>query len=371
MAAKYTTVRGFWEYLGYNETVLDFAVGKTPERETVALANVVAGDYYLAHPAVNGDTLKLYAGSTLLTETTHYTFDSDTSKVTITSSGSTALSGEDLTAEYEHCRLGRDLTYNQSVSLLERAEKQLDRSCNTVFADYTANDPGYVKIIEEPLRGGGYNYVHYKLKSAPIVKLSTTLSSSYTTGGTTISLTDATGFPSSGTIYIGGNKVSYTAKSSNDITVPATTPSIDNGAVVRGEVIEISTAASGTNPSYTVLTPDTDYEINYNTGEVQLQRDAYLDDIGIDNIDKPAYGVMDRFRGTYMSAWHELDQNPEIPVEIVETVYAIASMMLMRRTIYKANTGQRDNFSPGVLDGLREDIDSSIEKYRVNISGRA
>lgn len=371
MALRYTTVGEFWKFMGYNESVMDFQAGNEPSRETVAASPVPAGDYYLDQLAVNEDTLVLYAGSTALTITTHYTFDSDTSKVTITAAGATALSGEALTAEYEYCSLGKNLSYNESERLLQSAEDKLHRDVGTVFADESVSSPDYLAVSDEFQKGKGYRYVHYSTVYRPLVNLSTTVNGAYTTGGSEITLADGSGFPASATINIGGNKVSYTSRSGNVLTVPTTTPSIADGAVVRGEVVEVSTAASGTTPSFIVLTPDTDYAIDYVTGEVQLQDSYYYDSdtLSTSVVDTPQFGTQNRFRITYLTAWYEPGQDISIPDDIREIVYHFAALRLLNRTILKSNTGQRDNFSPGVLQQMRDFIDNAMVPYR-NIESR-
>lgn len=374
MALKYTTVQRFWQYLGINlstqdyvpENVSDGAV--TTIRETVKASPVTATTYYLTKKAVNPDTLVAYVGSTStqLTLTTDYTFDSDTSAITITSAGETALTGEALTVVYEYCEV-ETLSYNVTDRLLMKAEADVERRTRRVFADQTATNPGYNQINNEFLMGQGNTYVRYNARNYPLVKLQTTVDGAYTTGGASITLADATGFPNNGTIYIGGNKVTYTAKSTNTLTIPTSTPSIDDGAVVRGEVIEISNSGSGTTPSYIVLTPETDYAIDYDTGEIQLQQSYYFDDsvLNIDNLNQPARGVFNRVRLNYMTAWHENGEDCIIPEDIVEVVHMIAARSLAQRTVSRALVNQRDNFNPQSFGFSKVDIDDIIRDYKM------
>jgi hypothetical protein len=367
MALRYTTVQGFWKFMGINESIMSFQPGGKPCRETVASSPVGAGDYYLDQLGANEDTLKLYAGSTQLTETTHYTFDSDTSKVTITSTGETALDGEDLTAEYEYSQMGGALNYNETVRILQSSEDRLHREVGTVFADQSVDSPEYLQVVNEQKVGGGLKYVHYDTDYYPIIKLQTTTDGDYTTGGVEIDLVDASGLPSSGTIYIGGNKVEYSNRSGNTLTIPSSTPSISNGAVVRGEVVEVDTSASGTAQSFIVVTPGSGYEIDYETGKVQLQDSYYTyNDSSIipENTGHPPMGVDNRVRLSYMTAWREPSRDATIPEEIEEIVYNMAGRNLLQRTILKANTGQRDNFSPGVLQQMTDYVENQLIKYR-------
>lgn len=374
MTLRYSTVQGFWKFLGLNSSIKDYlptqvsdGTPTTGTVETVKESPVTAGTYYLSQKAVNPDTLKVYAGSTLLTLTTHYTFDSDTSAITITPAGEVAFSGEDLDVFYEFCQLS-SLNYNESVRLLESAESKVLRDVGTVFAEQTDASPVYLQIVDELKTGQGSRYRSYETGYSPIVKLQTTVNGDYTAGGTEITLTDASGFPSSGTIYIGRNKVAYTSRTNNVLTIPATTPSIDDESVVRGEVIEVSTTEAGESPSFAVLTPDVSYSIDYNTGLIQIQSysETLTADYGI-----PPYGVEGRVRFTYMSAWHDLDKQCTIPEEIEEVVYMISGRHTVQRAILKSLSGQRDNFNPQSFGFSKVDIEEILSAYRVLHSRRA
>jgi len=362
MALKYTTVQKFWKFIGLNKSVVDFQPGNTPSKETVKTTPVAAGVYYVDQQGVNSDTLTLYAGdSTELTENTDYTFDVETSKITITASGAETCTGQDLKAIYEYNDLGNDLSYTETVRLLEQSEQQVERRTNCVFANQSATSPEYLSVVNELLPGEGSINNLYYTSHAPVIKLQTTTSTGYTSGGTSLELTDASGFPDAGTIYVGGNKVSYTSKSTNTLSVPSSTPSIASGAVVRGEVVEVSTSPSGVEPSFAVLSPDSDYSIDYDTGRIQLMDEYYFQTDT--SFEHPVDGVQDRMRLSYQHAWHNVGEDAEVPADIEEVVYMIAGRHVIQRTILKANSGQRDNFSAQSYGFSKEDIDSIIRDY--------
>ena len=366
MALKYTTVQKFWKFLGINDTVLDYQPGNAPSRETVATTPVTAtGDYHADQMGVNEDTLVLYVGSsdTALTLTTDYTFDSDTGKISITSAGAVTVTGEDLTAAYEYSQLGKDLNYNETVRLLEQAENGVDDSCNCVFADQSEINPNYLKVSDELDTGKGAINNLYDVNWGPVIKINTTSSGDYTTGGTSLTLSDASGLPTAATIYIGGNKVSYTSRSSNVLTIPSDTPSISGGATTRGEVVELSTSPSGVDPTFTVITPDSDYNMDYDTGEIQIANEYYFQEDT--TMTKPQDGLKGRIRYTYLHAWHQPGQDAVVPEEIEETVYMKAGRKLVGRTILKSLTGQRDNFNPQSFGFSKVDIEDNLKNYRV------
>jgi hypothetical protein len=364
MVLRYTTVQEFWKKYGLNESIMSFQPGQTPIRETVATNPVSATSYYLSQMGVNEDTLKLYSGSDELTPTTDYTFDSDTSKVTITSAGASELSGEDLTAEYEYNQLGKDLNYNESVAILESAERELESKTKQRFSDTTTIQ--YREIVDEE-----FMFVNEKLRLKrglntrynPLVNVETTVNGAYTTGGTSITLSDASMLPSNGTIYIGGNKVSYSAKASNVLTIPSTTPSIANGAVVYSTILEVSLESEGNVPSWKVLVPKDDYEVNADTGYIKVLNTAFFNEVTVSSLN--IYPDNVKLRVSYFNAWHEEGGNPFIPEDVVEAVYQIAARNLRRNTVFKSHIGQRDNFTPTTSTESIEYIKYVVDEYSV------
>jgi hypothetical protein len=364
MTLRYTTVQEFWKKYGLNNSVMDFQPGQTPERESVASSPVTAGNYYLTHMGVNEDTLKLYAGSTQLTITTHYTFDSDTSKVSVTSAGAIALSGEDLTAEYEYNELGKYLNYNESVAILESAEREFERDSHQRFSDTT--DIQYRQVSDEVFM---FTNEKLRLKKGlntaynPVYTIETTVNGAYTTGGSEITLADASLFPTTGTIYIGGNKVSYSGKSSNVLTIPSSTPSISDGAVVYSTILEVSLESEGNVPVWKVLVPKKDYEVDDDTGYIKVLNTAFFNEVTVSQIN--IYPDNVQLRASYFNVWHEKGAEPFIPEDVVEAIYQIGARNLRRNTVFKSHIGQRDNFTPTTSTESKEYISDTKDEYSV------
>ena len=317
-------------------------LGTVPNKTSTSLELVGVGDgsttaYWLDNCGVLADTYTLSYGSsatstTALTETTHYTIDLDTSEVTLTAAGVTAISGSNLYASYSYNKAELSNTVLQNA--LNSATDKVTRDTGMTFSESTDSDQAYRKITNE-LKKGHYNTYEkvYDFYWSPLVKIQTTVNGAYTTGGTTLTLDDASLLPSSGTIYVGGNKVAYTAKSSNDLTVPSTTPSISDGATVRGEVIELSSSSEGTSPSYTVLDPDTEYEIDYDNGRIKVLNEAYYSET---NTEATIFPNNYLIRVSYMHAWHEAGANPTIPDDIKYALHAIAARDLKGEIVGKS-----------------------------------
>lgn len=368
---RYTTVLGLIEHVHALKTI--------PNKDNTSYEEVGTGDgsttsFWLDNIGVIEDTYTLYHGTgyTELAESTHYDIDLDTSEITLTSAGVTEVGTDKIYAKYKYNLY--EISNDELRKVLSSSERKFERDTGVVFADYTDNTPDYVKILNEIKYWELYDKFYTKDKvlefnRPPSVKLNTTVASAYTTGDTEITLTSGTGFPTSGaTIYIGGNKVTYTARTNNVLTIPASTPSIDADSVVVGEVIEISREPEGSDPSWTVLDPDTEYNIDHDDGTVKLLRNAFFGELSANDLRYPSNVLI---RVSYMHAWHDYGQNPNIPDDIVEACYMIGAKKLVQRMIKKAHILGNDGFQPNAINSGDTEIQETIMKYQTLNVGRS
>jgi len=332
-------------------------------KEEVGTGNGVQTTFWLDNLGVIETTYTLYYGSaetttTSLTETTHYTLDLDNSKIVLTTAGLALVSTDKIYAIYKYNTL--ELLNADMLEALNAAENKLLRDTDQTFTNTTLLS--YRKVLNEGIKGHYDPYQKvFDLFYNPIVKIQTTTNGAYTTGGVSITLTDASLLPTAGTIYIGGNKVAYTAKTGNILTIPATTPSIATGATVRGEVIELSIEPESNTPDYAVLDPDTEYEIDYNQGRIKPLANAYWGEITADDRLYPSNYLI---RVSYMQAWHVPDEDATIPDEIEWVVNAIAARRLMGAVVAKAHTAGLNDFNPSLIEVDKEAIQEVIEEYK-------
>lgn len=334
-------------------------------KELVGTGNGTTAVFWLDRLGIIENTYTLSYGAaetsvTNLTETTHYTLDLDTSMITLTTAGKTAVSTNYIYAVYQYNRL--EILNSDIILALNAAENKVMRDTGQTFTDTTTL--AYRKVVNEEL--DCHEIVHNKVYDffyQPLVKLQTTVNGAFTLGGTSLTLTDSSLFPSTGTIYVGGNKVAYTANSSNVLTVPATTPSIATAATVRGEVIELSTSSEGTAPSYTVLDPETEYEIDYSNGRFKILFNVYWNEVDASAVRTSIYPRNYQARVSYMHAWHEPDKDADIPDEIEWLVNAIAARKLMSQVVAKATEAGLDDFNPSLIEVDKEEIRATIEEY--------
>ena len=88
--------------------------------------------------------------------------------------------------------------------------------------------------------------------------ISTTLNGSHSSTVTTLTLVSTTGFSATGTIYIGGEQVSYTAISGNDLT-GCTRGANSTTAATHSSGVAVTQFTNGGVPQYIVRTLDNNY----------------------------------------------------------------------------------------------------------------
>lgn len=360
----FTTPLKFLKSLGLVKTIPSAG---NESRETVGTGNLVTDVFWLDNLGVIEDTYIISHGAayTPLTETTHYTLDLDTSKISVTSAGLVAISADIIYAEYSYNQAG--IPNAEIVRTLNYAENSFLSRTEMTFADATASNPAYKQVVDETFEGRfDARWKTFDAAFSPIVKLDTTTSANYVTGSADLVLVSAAGFPSAATIFIGGNKVAYTAKSGNTLTVPTTTPSITASSVVAGEVVEISKESEGSTPSFEVLERDVDYKIDFLNGRIELLGNAYFGEFQNSDRFYPANYIA---RASYLSAWYEEGSDPSVPDDVEQCVLMIATNRLMKSTVGKAHITGLNSFNPSLIAVDRTDIDEIIEGYKqLNVS---
>ena len=88
--------------------------------------------------------------------------------------------------------------------------------------------------------------------------ITTTLNGSHSSSVTTLTLTSSTGFSATGTVYIGGEQVSYTAISGNDLT-GCTRGANSTTAATHSSGVTVTQFTNGGVPQFIVRTLDNNY----------------------------------------------------------------------------------------------------------------
>jgi len=361
MTIKYTSVESLTKYLGIFKSVPD---KDNNSNETVGTGDTTTTVFWLDRLGVITASYAISVGTggaaTALTDLDDYSLNLDTSKLTLTTNGLVTAGPNVIYASYDYNAL--ELLNDDIENAIRAAETKIELFSEQKFAEYTATNPSYRELVNESIKGH-YNPEGkvYDLFFGPVVALDTTTAYDYANGQTLITATSATGFPSTGTIYIGENKVTYTAKSTDTFTVPTATPTITAGATIKGEVIELSREPEGTAPSYNVLVPDTEYEIDYDNGRIKILNNAFWGEINAEDRIYPSNYLI---RASYMQAWHENGANPTIPDEIEELANMIAAKKVVVRVVHKSHASGLDDFNPEGIDIDDNEIKRMLEYYK-------
>jgi hypothetical protein len=113
--------------------------------------------------------------------------------------------------------------------------------------------------------------------------------------------------------------------------------------------------------SYSVLDPDTEYEIDYLQGRVKILRNAYWGEIDAEDRIYPSnYWI----RLSYMQAWYEEGATPYIPEEVEEVVNMLAAKKFAYRILNKAHVMGQNDFNPDTINLPDEEIMKILDDYK-------
>lgn len=362
----YATTLQLAAILNIKTDVPSWDTGTTPTNEEVGTGDGSALIFYLDQKNIIASSYILYYGAasasaTAFTETTHYALDKTKGKVTLTTAGRTLLSTDKIWAEYSYINIGVDDAYVQDV--LDRAELRVDKRTNSTYTDSTANNPSYPSVIEYQPSKGMYDRTYFAQKR-PLVDVSSLLASDITASANSLDVTTGEGvnFPSTGTIVIGDEKITYTGVSTD--TLIGLTRGVDDstgsahvsGDSIHTTVVESSGTAEGTAPTWTVLNWDSEIVADDN-GKIEIYKGLLIDNIYVDTILMSKQDVANRIRITYLYGWDI------VPVDITRLTLLIAKQMLIMDTIGGSLVKGRNEFKPGVINVDNAEIESILSTY--------
>jgi hypothetical protein len=366
MALKYVTTLDFARVVGMKNDIPSWSPGDHPSKEDVALgtSNTTA-NYYLDQRNIINNTGLIYYGANstvatkLLVEPTHYSLDKDTGKLNLTADGTVLVDTDSSTnrlfAEYSYFDLDLPDSYIQSI--LERAEKKFESETNIVFADGTTATPTYGQSTDEKQTGKGKYDRGYYTQHFPLPDVSTNLIESAGTSANSLTVQSTFGFPESGVIGMSTEKMDYTGKGVSSFTgLTGLSSNYGTSSTVLPRVIELSTTGGGSNPSWTVLDNDVDYDIDLESGRIYI----YRDDIGLDvfTTQHPPRLAPNRFRASYIYGYNT------IPDDVKRAVLIIAKKMMMTDTVAKSFIAGRNEFNPDLLNAEDGELQTIIDRYK-------
>ena len=367
MTTEYATTMELNEFLDmYGEIPNPTIIGDTRVVESVGTGDGSTTRFFLDNAYVIAGSYTLYYGATEeaalsqpLTETTHYTIDKDLGKITLTSAGVTLVGTNNIYAAYSYNRLNFKDSELQAV--LDRAGDYVDKETNNHWTDGTAATPNYLQVLDEKYDGRGTYKRSYYTNHRPLPNIYTTLSTDAAVGTTTLTVSTTNHFPSSGYLLIGGEKISYSAKTTTAFTVTATTEAHSSGDKVMPFVFEASSSVDGTSPDWTVLEEDTDFDIDYDTGRVHFAaQELNITDAQAYSIN-PERRTPNRFRMSYI--WG----NDTIPDTVKQLTLMIAAKEILHRVVRKAHSTGLNDFNPSLINVDDDAIQELIRKHK-NVS---
>jgi len=354
MALKYTTTLQFAEVIGAKKDVPTWDIGATPSNEAVGEGDDSATQYFLDQKNIIANSYTLYANDVAMTETTDYALDKDTGEITLTGGGVTKLSTNHLTAKYKYFDNGMSDSHINTT--LERAEQEVDKAINSTFTDGTATNPTYPLETEIQASQGIFRD-RIIVEKKPLIDVETTLDGDLAIDATTIPLTDASGYPTSGAIIIGSEIITYTGITSNNLTT-ATRGALDSDAAthtdldaVHSTILLRSDSIEGDAVVWTVQPWGTSMNATAE-GLIYKFQGAAPEPLTRE-------GVAERVKILY---YHGYDS---VPADITRLALLFAKKMLITDNIGKAMIAGRNEFRPEMLDADREEGKRIVNSYIV------
>lgn len=362
MALKYTTTLQLGEILGIVKDIPSWDIAAEPTNEAVGTGDDSNTQFFLDQKNIIADSYTLYANAVAMTETTHYTLDKATGEITLTGDGVTLLTTNALTAKYKYFDIAMSDSYLNSV--LTRAEKQVDKKTNSTFTDGTATNPSYPSKTEiQP--SPGYFRDQIIVENKPLKDIETTLDGDHTAVITTINLAAGTGgdYPSTGSIIIGSEVISYTGVSTDDLTgctrgtLGTTAAAHSDGDAVHSTILFLSNTQEGTAVEFTVQPWDTYMYVSADGLIYSFDQSVFESGQYPDRLTKQE--VANRVKIIYYYGYDT------IPEDITRLALIFAKNMLIKDTIGKSMISGRNEFQPEILNADREDMKSIIDSYIV------
>lgn len=351
MTSTYATVTDLCRFMNILGNVPDLTIiGSDRTKELVGTGSTAVSRYFLDYPNVISITEINYGtteseSNTALTSS-DYTLTQDDGKIILGSTAVTAIGTKNIYAAYTYNKLGISNQIMQDA--LDRAQSEIDEDTGTHFALSTDATPDYGQVTNELHDGLGQYNRDYFLQFYPIPSFTITTSGALTTASTSIPVSSTNGFPSSGYLTIDTDKVIYTGKTSTAFTGCTVAAAHDSGATIYPLTIEVCSDDAGETPTWTVLTEDTEYVIDRETGRVTI----------FDDLDYPTKGVPNRFRATYLYGYDSIKN------DIKRATLMIAAKDLLHTVVRQKHLDGQDGFKPEMINVDEAWIENTLKGYR-------
>ena len=364
MTNTYATTEELNEFMVMSDEIPNPSIkGEDRLLETVGVGDNSTAKFYVDNAFIIDGTYSFYYGvnelaalSQSFIETTDYTLDKDLGTFTLTSAGVTKATTSNIYAAYKFNRLG--FKDSDLARELVRIEDWIDKKTSNHWATGTDETPNYNKFLDEKKTGQGLYKRSYFTLNRPLPDVSTTLSASTSIGSTSMTVASTDGFPSSGYVELGGEKVTYSSKSTTSFTVSALTTAHVTSENILPFVFEASNSLDGSTPTWTVLSQGTDYDLDLDTGRVYLSEQEYNVTNAQAYSNSPQHRVPNRFRMSYVQG------NEEITKDINQLALMLTSKDLLHRAVRKAHVTGLNDFDPGLVSVDEDWIKQMLSSYK-------
>lgn len=357
---QYATTLQVFDFLRWTLQFPNYPTSTT--LETVDSSGTLASGskIYLDNKWVIDDTFIISFGATadsvtVLTETTDYTIDLDISCITITAAGATKIGSNNVYAEYKY----NNFVPNSLISdLINRISKDIEDDTYRKFGTTTQN------LKEEHAGKGRFKRV-YRPDNLAVIAAKTQLSSAIDNTSTTLTVDDTTGFTAGDYIVIDTEVLLIgSVDSSTQLTVSrgqfgttAAAHSIDDWTI--NVVVEQSNTRKGSVPTYNLMRFRRDYDVDDQTGAIQL---LFINSVDRDDIFEDIYppqGIFNRLRITYRSG------STSVPVDVTQATILRVAYQLTLSGIARALPEGRDGFNPTAQQALLDEYEKLIQGVRL------
>jgi len=364
---KYATTLQLTAILNAKKTIPSWDVGSSPSKEEVGTGDDSKTIFYLDHKDIITDNYSLYYGATsssatALTETTHYTIDKDNGKITLTATGVTLVSTNKIYAEYSYIDVEIPDSYFNTV--IGRAEKEVDNLLNTIFTDGTVTNPSYPLRTEYQSSKGKYDRVYFSDKR-PIIDINSTLASTITATDITLDVASGDGskLPSTGTIIVGNEIITYTGVSTDSLT--ALTRGVDDSDAaihtaadeIHTTIVEVSSTDEGSSPIWNALKFPSEVAVDEEKSRIFIYKNTILNDVYVTNVLSARPDIGNRFRIRYLYGWDS------IPMDITRLCLLLSKRMLLNDTVGMSTFKGRNEFRPEMLNVDQSEINQIVSTY--------
>ena len=360
----YCTTQQVIDYLQLTQQVPDFDNGSTTKETVDASGTLASGSkIYLNNTKIIDSSYNFYYGAdvdniTLLTETTHYTFDKDIGEITLTTAGATAIGANSVFSDYKFSLQLKD-SYVQD--LINSSEKIIDETIEQTFNGVTLVD-------NEERVGKGIHKRLYRPRNLMPIVIQNQLDGALDDSTTTVILDDTTGLEVGEYLTIESEVVLIgSIDSSTNLTVTrgskgSTAVTHADNTFVINYVISISNTVVGSTPVFAILNYKTEFDIDSDTGGVQLLHIDGYDANQFTNGLYPLHGVFNRIRINYKYG------SVTVPEDIRHLCLLMTSKKLYSAQILNALSRGTDGFESGGISTIDDEIKNILSKRRLLLS---